>query len=65
MDVKIQRALISVSDKNGIVDFATALEAMGVTIISTGGTAKVLSEAGIKVVSVDSVSYTHLTLPTN
>jgi len=56
MDVKIQRALISVSDKNGIVDFATALEAMGVTIISTGGTAKVLSEAGIKVVSVDSVT---------
>jgi phosphoribosylaminoimidazolecarboxamide formyltransferase/IMP cyclohydrolase len=56
MDVKIQRALVSVSDKNGIVDFAAALEAMGVTIISTGGTAKTLSEAGIKVVSVDSVT---------
>ena len=47
MDVKIQRALISVSDKNGIVDFAAALQAMGVVIISTGGTAKTLSEAGI------------------
>lgn len=56
MDVKIQRALISVSDKNGIVDFAAALEAMGVVIISTGGTAKTLSEAGIEVVSVDSVT---------
>ncbi|MHC5119833.1 MAG: bifunctional phosphoribosylaminoimidazolecarboxamide formyltransferase/IMP cyclohydrolase, partial [Planctomycetota bacterium] len=56
MDVKIQRALISVSDKNGIVDFAAALQAMGVVIISTGGTAKTLSEAGIEVVSVDSVT---------
>lgn len=56
MDVKIQRALISVSDKNGVVDFASALQAMGVTIISTGGTAKALSEAGIEVVSVDSVT---------
>lgn len=56
MDVKIQRALISVSDKTGIVEFAGQLSAMGVTIISTGGTAKALEEAGIAVTSVDSVT---------
>ena len=56
MDVKIQRALVSVSDKTGIVDFAKQLAMMGVTIISTGGTAKALSEAGVDVVSVDSVT---------
>lgn len=56
MDVKIQRALISVSDKTGIVDFARQLAAMGVTIISTGGTARTLTEAGIDVLSVDSVT---------
>ena len=56
MDVKIQRALISVSDKNGVVEFAQALKAMGVTIISTGGTARTLTEAGVEVTSVDSVT---------
>ena len=56
MDVKIQRALISVSDKSGVIDFAGQLAAMGVTIISTGGTAKAISQAGIEVVSVDSVT---------
>lgn len=56
MDVKIQRALISVSDKTGVVDFAKKLRAMGVTIISTGGTAKALDAAGIEVVSVDAVT---------
>ncbi|MFA5855509.1 MAG: bifunctional phosphoribosylaminoimidazolecarboxamide formyltransferase/IMP cyclohydrolase [Candidatus Gracilibacteria bacterium] len=44
---KISRALISVSDKDGLVPFAKALEKAGVQILSTGGTAKVLSEAGI------------------
>lgn len=48
----IQRALISVSDKTGIVPFAQALSARGVEILSTGGTAKLLSEAGIKVIEV-------------
>jgi phosphoribosylaminoimidazolecarboxamide formyltransferase/IMP cyclohydrolase len=48
--------LISVSDKTGIVDFAKSLSAMGVKIISTGGTAKALAQAGIDVVSVDSVT---------
>lgn len=56
MDVQIKRALISVSDKTGVVDFARQLAAMGVTLISTGGTSKALSEAGLSVVSVDSVT---------
>ncbi len=45
--VNIKRALISVSDKTGIVEFAGELSTAGVEIISTGGTAKVLAEAGI------------------
>ncbi len=56
MDVKIKTALVSVSDKNGIVDFSKALGKMGVKIISTGGTAKALSDAGIKVVGIESVT---------
>jgi len=48
----IQRVLISVSDKSGIVDFANALNDMGVEILSTGGTARLLSENGIKVIEV-------------
>src|SRR5499427_7077438 len=49
---KIERALISVSDKTGLVEFATALHRLGVEILSTGGTAAALSAAGIPVVSV-------------
>ncbi|MCK5639507.1 MAG: bifunctional phosphoribosylaminoimidazolecarboxamide formyltransferase/IMP cyclohydrolase [Gammaproteobacteria bacterium] len=49
---KIQRALISVSDKTGIVAFAQQLDALGVEILSTGGTAKLLSEEGLKVIEV-------------
>ncbi len=56
MDVKIKTALISVSDKSGVVDFAAALAKMSVKIISTGGTAKKLSEAGINVVGIESVT---------
>ncbi|MEX5213518.1 MAG: bifunctional phosphoribosylaminoimidazolecarboxamide formyltransferase/IMP cyclohydrolase [Nitrospiraceae bacterium] len=48
----IQRALISVSDKTGIVELAKGLEALGTEILSTGGTAKALREAGVKVVDV-------------
>ncbi len=48
----IKRALISVSDKTGVVDLAKTLEALGVEILSTGGTAKALREAGIKVMDV-------------
>jgi len=46
---KIQRALLSVSDKTGLVVFAQALAAAGVELISTGGTAKTLRDAGLKV----------------
>jgi len=50
--VPIKRALISVSDKNGVVDFAKALAGMGVELLSTGGTAKLLREAGLAVKEV-------------
>ncbi len=53
---KIRRALISVSDKTGIVDFARELERFDVEIISTGGTATVLREAGIEVRDVSEVT---------
>ncbi|MBC3765852.1 bifunctional phosphoribosylaminoimidazolecarboxamide formyltransferase/IMP cyclohydrolase [Neptunicella marina] len=48
----VRRALLSVSDKTGIVEFAQALSAMDVDILSTGGTAKLLAENGIKVTEV-------------
>ena len=54
--VKIRRALISVSDKTGIVDFARELKRLDVEIISTGGTAKALRNAGIEVQDVSDVT---------
>ncbi len=54
--MKVSRALISVSDKTGIVDFAKGLRKYGVTIISTGGTAQALADAGIEVVKVSDVT---------
>jgi len=56
MDVKIKTVLISVSEKKGIIDFASKLTEMGVKIISTGGTARKLSDAGISVVGIESVT---------
>ncbi len=56
MEIRIRRALISVSDKTGVVEFAKELVSMGVRIISTGGTAKALAKAGIDVAGVDSVT---------
>src|SRR6267143_4938247 len=53
---KIRRALISVSDKTGIVDFARVLKDFDVEIISTGGTAKALRDAGIEVRDVSDVT---------
>jgi len=50
------RALLSVSDKNGIVDFARGLEKLGYEIISTGGTYNTLKENGIKVIEVTEVT---------
>jgi len=49
---RIQRALISVTDKTGVVEFARNLSGLGVEILSTGGTAKAIREAGVKVVEV-------------
>ncbi len=51
---KVTRALLSVSDKTGIVDFAQGLVALGVEILSTGGTRKQLEEAGVPVRAVES-----------
>jgi len=49
---KIRRAVISVSDKKGVVEFAKALSSMGVEVLSTGGTAKTMREAGVTVKDV-------------
>src|SRR5215467_13678146 len=46
---KIQRAILSVTDKTGLVDFARQLQGMGVELVSTGGTAKLLRDSGIAV----------------
>lgn len=54
--VPIRRALISVSDKTDLVPFARVLVRRGVQIISTGGTAKVLAEAGIEVTAVSDIT---------
>jgi phosphoribosylaminoimidazolecarboxamide formyltransferase/IMP cyclohydrolase len=53
---KIARALLSVSDKTGLADFAKTLKAHGVEIVSTGGTAKLLRDAGIEVTDVAEVT---------
>ncbi len=50
--VKVRRALISVSDKTGVADFARGLAGLGVEILSTGGTAAALREAGLEVTDV-------------
>ena len=50
--MKIQRALLSVSDKTGLVDFARSLATAGVELLSTGGTAKALRDAGLAVIDV-------------
>jgi phosphoribosylaminoimidazolecarboxamide formyltransferase/IMP cyclohydrolase len=50
--VKIKRALISVSDKSGLIELAEKLDKMGVEIISTGGTLAGLKEAGVRVISI-------------
>jgi phosphoribosylaminoimidazolecarboxamide formyltransferase/IMP cyclohydrolase len=52
-EVRLRRALLSVSDKSGIVEFAQGLQELGVEIVSTGGTAKALSEAGMEVRAIE------------
>jgi len=49
---KIERAIISVTDKTGVVDFAASLSKFGVQILSTGGTARVLRDSGISVMDI-------------
>lgn len=56
MEITVRRALVSVSDKTGVAPFAGALAARGVVIVSTGGTASVLSAAGVPVVGVSEVT---------
>lgn len=54
---RIRRALVSVSDKTGLTAFVQGLAELGVEIISTGGTARALSEAGLAVVNVSDVTH--------
>jgi phosphoribosylaminoimidazolecarboxamide formyltransferase/IMP cyclohydrolase len=53
---KVKRALLSVHDKTGVVDFARGLSALGVQILSTGGTAKLLRDSGVPVLDVSEVT---------
>lgn len=50
------RALISVSDKTGVVDFAKGLRALGWEVIATGGTMKLLSDSGVEVINISDVT---------
>src|SRR5579864_9470542 len=49
---RIRRALLSVSDKTGLIEFAKMLSGHGVELVSTGGTAKAIADAGLKVIDV-------------
>ena len=53
---KIRRAILSVTDKSGLVDFARKLDALGVELVSTGGTAKLLRESGIAVKDISELT---------
>jgi phosphoribosylaminoimidazolecarboxamide formyltransferase/IMP cyclohydrolase len=55
-DVRVSRALLSVSDKTGIVEFARGLSELGIEIVSTGGTARELAEAGVPVREVSDLT---------
>ncbi len=54
--IRVRRALISVSDKTGVADFAKGLASLGVEILSTGGTATALREAGLEVTDVSELT---------
>ncbi len=54
--MKVRRALVSVYDKQGLTDFAAGLSLMGVELVSSGGTARHLEEAGLKVTKVEDVT---------
>ncbi|MEP3225471.1 MAG: bifunctional phosphoribosylaminoimidazolecarboxamide formyltransferase/IMP cyclohydrolase [Parasphingorhabdus sp.] len=55
--IKIKRALLSVSDKNGLAELGQQLAAMGIALISTGGTAKALRDAGLEVADISDVTH--------
>ncbi|MDO8885616.1 bifunctional phosphoribosylaminoimidazolecarboxamide formyltransferase/IMP cyclohydrolase [Candidatus Oleimmundimicrobium sp.] len=55
-EIKVKRVLVSVSNKEGIVDFVKGLKSFGAEIISTGGTAKVLRNAGVEVMGISEVT---------
>ncbi|HEU4905847.1 MAG TPA: bifunctional phosphoribosylaminoimidazolecarboxamide formyltransferase/IMP cyclohydrolase, partial [Solirubrobacterales bacterium] len=50
--IRVRRALVSVSDKTGVAEFARSLAALGVELLSTGGTASALRKAGLEVTDV-------------
>ena len=52
-EVRVQRALLSVSDKTGVVEFARGLSQLGIELVSTGGTAATLREAGLEVRAIE------------
>lgn len=54
--MSIKRALVSVSDKRGIVEFCRELSKLGVEIVSTGGTSSLLSKEGIPVIGISEVT---------
>jgi phosphoribosylaminoimidazolecarboxamide formyltransferase/IMP cyclohydrolase len=54
--IPVRRALLSVSDKTGLVDLARGLDALGIALVSTGGTAKALREAGLPVTDVSALT---------
>ena len=56
MEKRIRRALLSVTDKTGLVEFAQALEGFGVELVSTGGTARALREAGLAVKDISELT---------
>src|SRR5882757_9592776 len=53
---KIQRAILSVTDKSGLVEFARKLAAAGIELVSTGGTAKLLRDSGIAVKDISDLT---------
>src|SRR5580692_14414 len=56
MSPRVQRAILSVTDKTGLVDFARRLFALGIELISTGGTAKLLRESGVSVKDISDLT---------
>ncbi|GAU82298.1 bifunctional phosphoribosylaminoimidazolecarboxamide formyltransferase/IMP cyclohydrolase [Bosea sp. BIWAKO-01] len=53
---RVERALLSVSDKTGLIEFARALHRLGIALVSTGGTAKAIAEAGLPVTDVSDLT---------